>query len=90
MKLKYTQLHGDPAWLWIAPNGTPKWVWYRGEHDAISSQMFETLDALKDHLAQVFGSEDCMPYLYAKNEARPTVDSMFAEYIVINLASQEG
>lgn len=67
MKLKRTRLHGDPAWLWIAPNDTPfylckvlhstKWVWYRGEHDAISSQMFESLDALKTHLERSFSSE---------------------------------
>lgn len=61
MKLKRAKLHGDAAWLWIAPNGTEfylqkcygssKWVWCRSERDVVSSEMYNSLQDLKDHLS---------------------------------------
>ena len=67
MKLKRARLHGDAAWLWVAPNGTEfylqqalhssKWAWWRGEHDNVSSEMYNSLQELKDHLEAAFSEE---------------------------------
>jgi hypothetical protein len=64
MQLRRSKLFGQSAWKWIAPNGAEfflcrtlqgnKWVWYRGERDTVSSQMFNTLDDLKIHLVAAF------------------------------------
>ena len=66
MQLTKARLHGQPAWRWDAPNGTAfylqrtynnKWAWWRDERDQSSSQVFDTLDALKAHLAHAFEGE---------------------------------
>lgn len=65
-RLTRCRFGGDPAWRWVAPNGVEffltqtrsrKWVWWR-EGDEVSSELFETREAIVAHLAQAFGEEN--------------------------------
>ena len=65
-QLTRCRFDGDPAWQWIAPNGTPfyltqtrsrKWVWWRSSADTVSSEPFDTKDAIVAHLERAFQPE---------------------------------
>ncbi len=67
LNLTRCRFDGDPAWKWTAPNGkefflTPtrsrKWVWWGSTDDSVSSEPYESREALLAHLAQAFEGEE--------------------------------
>jgi hypothetical protein len=59
-----TRFDGDPAWKWEAPNGATfyltqtrsrKWVWWRSAADVVSSEPFDSREALVAYLEKAFG-----------------------------------
>ena len=64
MRLTRTRFRGDPAYLWLAPNGVPfylqrtldgrGWSWWRTPEDNAGSRVMPTLDALKAHICAAF------------------------------------